>query len=307
MDLANKVLDDRKRLNVHLKGPDSKKESAMRDILRVGVSAGGAVPKAIIAINEDNHIISGQADIPEGYSHWIIKFDGINQDRFQLGKSNDNGRVEYAYYLMAKEAGIDMPECRLLEENGRSHFMIRRFDREHNRKFHTLSLSCMGHYGWNPIGSSSYEMAFQIMRALSLPYPEQEEQYRRMVFNAVARNVDDHVKNISYVMDRDGTWHLSPAYDVTFSVNPEDALGEMHKISLNGKRDDFTYEDFIEVAENTGINNAEDIIEEVLDVVSEWHEFAIESRVSPEIIKYVGNQHIDKQQLDNRSSMSPRP
>lgn len=291
--LASSVLEDRSRLDVHLRGSDDRKAEAMLDILRVGVSAGGAVPKAVVAINEDDHIISGQGEIPEGYEHYIIKFDGVSPgSAMRPGRSQDNCRVEYAYSLMARAAGIEMTECRLLEENGRAHFITKRFDRAHNHKIHCLSLACIGHHGWNPIGSTSYEMAFQVMRMLSLPYPEQEQQFRRMVFNAIARNVDDHVKNISYTMDMDGIWHLSPAYDVTFSVNPEDGLGEMHKLSINGKQDNLSREDFRQVAYNMEIKKADRIIDEVRNAVIKWPEFAQEAGVSLEVIDYIGRYHL---------------
>lgn len=304
LELACNVLGDRIGLDVQLKGSDQQKADAMLDILRVGVSAGGAVPKAVIAINDDGHIISGQADIPKGYEHWIIKFDGVShgaQDRF--GQSNDNCKIEYAYHLMAKAADIDMVECRLLEENDLTHFLTKRFDREHNKKIHCLSLACIGHQGWNPVGSTSYEMAFQVMRMLNLPYSDQEQQFRRMVFNAIAKNVDDHVKNISYIMDEYGTWYLSPAYDMTFSVNPEDGLGEIHKLSINGKQDGFTYDDFIDVAYNMEIKKAEVIVDKILRVVARWPEFAKEAKVSPEVISYVGNLHLNEQQLEDGLSM----
>jgi serine/threonine-protein kinase HipA len=270
----------------------------MLDILRVGVSAGGAVPKAVVAINEDDHIISGQGEIPKGYEHYIIKLDGISLGPgMRPGQSQDNCRVEYAYSLMARAAGIEMTECRLLEENGRAHFITRRFDRAHNQKIHCLSLACIGHHGWNPIGSTSYEMAFQVMRMLSLPYPEQDQQFRRMVFNAIAGNVDDHVKNISYTMDSGGIWHLSPAYDVTFSVNPEDGLGEMHKLSINGKHANLSREDFRQVAYNMEIKKADRIIDEVRDVVAGWQEIAREAGVSPEVIDHIGRYHLKDEDL----------
>ena len=293
LELAKSILGDRTRLDVHLQGPDDKKADAMLDILRVGVSAGGAVPKAVIAINGDDHIISGQGNIPEGYEHWIIKFDGISPGaNIRLGQSRDNGRVEYAYSLMARAAGITMAACELLHENGRAHFITKRFDRKHNHRIHCLSLACIGHFGWNPIGSTSYEMAFQVMRMLNLPYPEQEQQFRRMVFNVIARNVDDHVKNISYIMDGDGVWHLSPAYDVTFSINPEDGLGEMHKLSINGKQVDLTLEDFRQVAYNVEIKKADRIIDEVRNAVDKWPEFAREAKVTQEVIDYVRSYHL---------------
>ncbi len=305
LDLAQDVLAERTRLDVRLDGADQDKAEAMLDILRVGISAGGAVPKAVIAINDEGHIVSGQTEAPEGYEHWIIKFDGISPDvREGFGKSTDGCRVEYAYYLMAQEAGINMTECRLLEENGRAHFLTKRFDRHHNEKIHALTLAGIGHLGWNPPGAVGYESAFQVMRTLRLPYIQQEQQFRRMVFNAIARNVDDHVKNISYLMDRSGQWQLSPAYDMTFSYNPDDGLGELHKMTINNRQDNFVFDDFTEVAYNMEINKAEKIVEEIVGVVTRWPEFAGKAQVSPDVQKYIGNLHLSLNSLDHSFSMS---
>jgi serine/threonine-protein kinase HipA len=303
LELAQDVLIDRNRLDVRLDVADQKKADAMLDILRVGVSAGGAVPKAVIAINDEGQILSGQVKAPEGYEHWIIKFDGISSARKGLGKSTDNCKVEYAYYLMAQEAGIDMTECRLLEENGRAHFLTKRFDRHHNEKIHALTLAGISHLGWNPPGTVGYESAFQVMRELRLPYIQQEQQFRRMVFNAVASNRDDHVKNISYLMDKTGQWQLSPAYDMTFSYNPEDGLGTLHKMTINGQQDDFVFQDFLDVAYNMQINKAEKIVEEILGVVTRWPEFADQAQVSPDAQKYVGDFHLSENNLDQGPSM----
>jgi len=304
MQLAQDVLTERKNLDVHVDGADREKAEAMLDILRVGVSAGGAVPKAVIAVKEGGHFLSGQAEVPEGYEHWILKFDGVSSDSpMEFGKTTDNCRIEYAYSLMAQAAGITMTTCRLLEENGRAHFMTKRFDRDHNEKFHVLSLACMGHFGWNPAGSVGYESAFQVMRMLKLPYQEREQQFRRMVFNAVARNVDDHVKNISYLMDRSGRWQLSPAYDLTFSVNPSDALGEKHKMTINGKQDDLTINDFLEVADNVEVNKPIEIIGEIVDTVARWPKFANQARVQAEVSKYVESLHLNHNRLKSGLSL----
>jgi serine/threonine-protein kinase HipA len=304
LDLAQDVLAERNRLDVRLDVADKDKADAMLDILRVGVSAGGAVPKAVIAINDEGNIVSGQTEAPEGYEHWIIKFDGVSPDaREGFGKSTDSCRVEYAYYLMAKEAGINMTDCRLLEENGRAHFLTKRFDRHFNEKFHTLTLAAIGHLGWNPPGTVGYESAFQVMRTLRLPYAQQEQQFRRMVFNAIAGNQDDHVKQISYLMDRSGQWQLSPAYDMTFSYNPDDGLGEIHKMTINGRQDGFVFDDFIDVAYNMEINKAEIIVDEILDVVTRWPDFASQAQVSPDVQKYVGSLHLNENSLDHGPSV----
>ncbi len=300
LKLAQEVLTIRTGLDTHIKGSDEQKAEAILDILRVGVSAGGMVPKAVIAINEEGHVLSGQTTIPKGYEHWILKFDGIAKDAYgRFGKTKDDCRVEYAYSLMAKEAGITLSACRLLEENGRAHFMTKRFDRRHNEKIHTLTLASMSHLGWNPPGSTGYEHIFQVMRTLRLPYPEQEQQFRRMVFNVVARNVDDHCKNHGFMMDKSGQWQLSPAYDLTFSVNKQDPLGEMHKMTINGRQQDFSVDDFKDVATNIGIKNAEKIICDILDVVKKWPEFAREAGISQPVIDYIDKQLLDQQSLEH--------
>lgn len=300
LELTQEVIDDRSKLDIRIKenDPDKEKAEALLNILRVGTSAGGAVPKAIIAINDDGHIISGQSTVPEGYDHWILKFDGVSDsDPGEFGPSFEDCRVEYAYHLMAMAAGIDMMECRLLEENGRTHFLTKRFDRIWNKKIHVLSLACMAHFGWNPVGAYGYEDALSIMRELQLPYPEQEQQYRRMVFNALTRNVDDHTKNIGYMMDKDGVWQLAPAYDVTLSYDSTELLGSRHKMRINGKQKDFTTDDFVTVAHNMGINKPDMIIEKVIDTVDQWPAYAQQAGVAPDISKFVGDLHLT---MDNQ-------
>ncbi len=298
IELAQDVLSERTRLDTRINGSDKERAEAMLDILRVGVSAGGAVPKAVIAINDEGHVISGQSELPDGYKHWILKFDGVTGEKSEdFGRSRDSGRVEYAYSLMAKRAGINMSECRLFEENGRAHFMTKRYDRVHNQKIHVLSLACMGHFGWNPAGSVGYEDAFLVMRQLQFPYPVQEQQYRRMVFNVLSANVDDHVKNISYTMDRDGVWQLSPAYDVTFTLNPEDLLGERHKMTINAKQRDITGSDLLELAANMEIKKASEIVADVAEAVACWPEYAAVAGVSGEVAEYIGRIHAEKRDL----------
>ncbi len=214
------------------------------DILRVGTSAGGARAKAVIGMDDQGHVISGQVQVPKGYNYWILKFDGVND--FELGSPgvttpNGYGRIEYAYYLMAKAAGIRMTECRLLEEHGRAHFMTRRFDREYGQKVHMLSLCGIAHYDFNMAGAYGYEQAFAVMRILRLSKAEAIQQFRRMVFNVIARNQDDHAKNIAFLMGQDGKWHLSPAFDVTYSHNPAGRWTSQHQMTINGKRDHFQH------------------------------------------------------------------
>lgn len=295
MELVQDVLVERTHLDAQIDGDeaDNEKAEALLAILRVGTSAGGAVPKAIIAINDEGHVISGQSDAPKGYNHWILKFDGISEEKpDQFGTSFDDGRVEYAYYLMAEDCGVNMMECRLLEENGRAHFMTKRFDRIENEKIHVLSLACMSHLGWNPPGSAGYEQAFYTMRMLRLPYTEQEQQYRRMVFNVIAKNVDDHTKNISYMMGENGGWMLSPAYDITLSSNSTELLGDQHKMTVNGKQKDITVDDLLTVAKNAEIKKGKQIIEQVADSVRRWDTFADQAGVRGDVRKHAAGLHL---------------
>ena len=211
----------------------------MREILRVGTSAGGARPKALIALDpESGEVRSGQLDLPAGFEHWILKFDGVDDNSRELGASRGIRRDRVAYSRMAGRAGIEMGECRLLEEGGRRHFMTRRFDRaETGDKLHMQSLAALAHLDFNQPGANSYEQAFQVIRRLGLPSTAAEQQFRRMVFNVVARNQDDHVKNIAFLMDRSGHWSLSPAFDLVYAHNPEGRWTARHQMSINGKLD----------------------------------------------------------------------
>lgn len=280
--LASEVLTRRRRLDVSLE--DETRQDAMRDILRVGTSAGGARAKAVIAWNpETNEVRSGQVPAPPGFSYWLLKFDGVsgNRDK-ELEDPRGYGAIEFAYYLMARDAGIDITECRLFEEGGRRHFMTRRFDRlPDGGKLHMQSLAAMAHYDFNLAGAYSYEEALLLMRRLGLPMAAVEQQFRRMVFNILGRNQDDHVKNIAFLMDQSGQWSLSPAYDVTFSYNPQGAWTSKHQMTLNGKRDGFDREDFRECARVASMKRgrADSILEEVGFVVSRWSGYAEKAEV----------------------------
>ena len=277
VDLANRVLSERENLAGRLGGEDD--AEALEDILSVGTSAGGARAKAVLAWNRDTgEFRSGQVKVDEGYEHWLLKFDGVSNNRDkELADPQGFGKIEYAYYLMATAAGIDMSECRLHHEGGRSHFMTRRFDRdERGRKVHMQSLGAMQHFDFNDPASYSYEQAIMTVRDLGLGMDVVEQQYKRAVFNVVARNQDDHVKNISFLMDRSGTWRLSPAYDVAYSYNPSGSWTRDHQMSLAGKRNDFTHGDLMVFASNVGLksNRANQAIEEIVGAVAQWHEFA---------------------------------
>ena len=281
--LASEILTQRNNLQVSF-GVDTKAD-ALRDILRVGTSAGGARAKAVIAWNPTtNEVRSGQVAAGRGFEHWLIKFDGVagNRDK-ELEDPKGYGVIEYAYYRMATDAGITMNECRLFEESGRRHFMTRRFDRlEGGAKLHMQSLGALAHFDFNLAGAYGYEQALLVIRRLGLPMSTVEEQFRRMVFNIVARNQDDHVKNIAFLMDKGGNWSLAPAFDVTYSFQPTGKWTSTHQMSLNGKRDNFTLEDFRTCARAASMKRgrAEAIIQEVREVVSRWPDYAEEAGVS---------------------------
>jgi serine/threonine-protein kinase HipA len=279
---AGEVLTHRGDLQGHFHSAG--KESALSDILRVGTSAGGARAKAVIAWNrKTNEVRSGQIAAGEGFDYWLLKFDGVagNKDK-ELEDPKGYGAIEYAYHLMAKAAGITMSECRLLEENGRRHFMTRRFDRlTSGAKLHMQSLCALAHYDFQQAGAYSYEQALQTIRRLKLPMAAVEEQFRRMVFNIVSRNQDDHVKNIAFLMNQSGEWSLAPAFDVTYSYNPTGSWTSTHQMTLNGRRDGFTMEDFEACAKSALMKRgrAAVIIAEVQAAVRRWPEFAAEARL----------------------------
>jgi len=284
VELASQVLSHRNNLRASFAGAG--KEQALADILRVGTSAGGARAKAVIAWNPvSNEVCSGQVPAGEGFEYWLLKFDGVagNRDK-ELEDPQGFGVIEYAYYLMAKDCGIDISECRLFEENGRQHFMTRRFDRLANgEKWHMQSLCALAHFDFNLAGAYSYEQALLVIRQLGLPMKTIEEQFRRMVFNIVARNQDDHVKNIAFLMDKSGNWLLSPAFDLTFSFNPAGQWTARHQMTLNGKRDNFVLDDFRTCAKMAAMKRgrAEAIIREVQQTVSNWQTYAESAGVSP--------------------------
>ncbi len=282
IELAQEIMNKRSLLDVNLNHLEKDNAEAIADIIRVGTSAGGARSKAVIAMNNKGHVISGQTEVPKGYNYWILKFDAVTD--LELGETKGYGRIEYAYYLMAKAGGINMTECRLLEENGRAHFMTRRFDRVDGHKLHLQSLCGIAHYDFNRAGEYSYEQAFTIMRKLKLSKAEIAEQYRRMLFNCLAKNLDDHTKNISFLMGADGNWRLSPAYDVIYAHNPAGKWTNKHQMSLNGKRDHFTLQDFITVAKTISITKPNTIINEVLNAVEQWPKFAEEAGVKKNIM-----------------------
>jgi serine/threonine-protein kinase HipA len=281
--LAAEILSQKKGLATSFQEPE--RERALQTILRVGTSAGGARAKALIAWNPSTgEVRSGQLEAPPGFSHWLLKFDGVsgNKDK-ELEDPQGYGLIELAYSRMARAAKITMSDCRLLEESGRSHFMTRRFDRDDaGNKLHMQSLGALAHFDYNEPGSYSYEQAFLVIRKLQLPMRDLEEQYRRMVFNLVARNQDDHVKNIAFLMDRTGQWSLSPAFDITWSFNPNGDWTATHQMSVNGKRDQFSRADLLAAGRSAQLKRgrAEAIAEEVIAAVRDWPRYAAEAGVA---------------------------
>jgi len=286
IEAAREIMSGRKEWNARF---TAEEEKSMIDVLRIGTSAGGARAKAVIAYNpQTGEIRSGQAQAPAGFSHWLLKFDGV-QDQ-QLGSSSGYGRIEMAYHLMALEAGIDMMECRLLEENGRAHFMTRRFDRtDDQEKIHTQSFCALAHFDFNEVNAYSYEQLFEVMRKLMLPYDDAEQLFRRMAFNVMARNCDDHTKNFSLLMDRSGRWRFSPAYDVCHAFRPESVWVSQHALSVNGKRIDINRADIISVAKQMNIKKAPSVLNDVLDAVSRWDYFARQTDVSAALRKSIAS------------------
>ncbi|TXE05591.1 type II toxin-antitoxin system HipA family toxin [Algoriphagus aquimarinus] len=273
VNIAGKILNSRANFQSNLTGEE---QSALSDILKIGTSAGGARAKAVIAFNPKTGAVkSGQVKAPAGFSYWIIKFDGVHDSQF--GATVGFGRVEMAYYLMAIAAGVDMSECRLLEENGRAHFMTKRFDRHDNgQKIHMQSLCGIRHFDFNQVGFYSYEQVFETMRMLRLSYPEAEQMFIRMVFNVLARNCDDHTKNFAFLMDQNGKWALSPAYDICYAYRPGSLWVSAQSLTVNGKREGIDEADFLEVARQMNIKKPEDKITQVKSAVGRWGEFADE-------------------------------
>jgi serine/threonine-protein kinase HipA len=284
VDVARQMLGERSLFDTQL---NKNKEQAMLDILKIGTSAGGARPKAIIAYNEaTGQVKSGQTQTPAGFEQWMIKLDGVSDAQF--GESKGYGRVEMAYYAMAKDAGIKMMESKLLEENGRAHFMTRRFDRSgKNAKFHVQTFCAMRHFDFNEVNSFSYEQLFQTMRMLRLNYPEAEEMYRRMVFNVASRNCDDHTKNFAFRLKEGGEWRLAPAYDICHAYRPGSRWVSQHALSVNGKRKGITKDDLLIIGKAMNIKKAPKVINDVNEVVRQWPKYANNYGVSSKLQKAI--------------------
>ena len=292
VDLANWVLDERAKLAGRLDGQND--AGAIEDILSVGTSAGGARAKAVLAWNpKTGEFRSGQPDADEGFERWLLKFDGVsNNSDTELADSAGYGKIEYAYALMARAAGITMSECRLHHEGGRSHFMTKRFDRDDTgRKSHVQSLGAMQHFDFNDPSAFSYEQAVKTIRDLDLGLVAVEEQIRRAIFNIITRNQDDHVKNISFLMDRSGKWSLSPAYDIAYAYNPSGTWTRDHQMSMAGRRNGFERDDILRFAASTGVkkHRALEILDNVSASVQDWGKHAQAARVAPRDIARIEN------------------
>ena len=260
---------------------------ALMEIIKVGTSAGGQRAKAVIALNDTTgEIRSGQITAPEGFDYWLLKFDGFDSNGKPVQAGNF-GRREYAFHKTVLDAGIDMTECRLIHENGRAHFMTKRFDRQNGRKIHMQTLCGLAHFDFRTPGAYSYEQALMVMRRLGLPYPQFTELFRRMVYNVFAVNRDDHTKNISFLMDENGKWRLSPAYDMGLSYNPLGAFTSLHQMSICGKREGITRADLLVFADKENISGAEQIIEQVESAVMNFPCYAAEVGVPTDEINAI--------------------
>jgi serine/threonine-protein kinase HipA len=281
VNVAREALDEKASFGANLTG-DAK--TAIAEILRLGTSAGGQRAKAIIAYNKSTgEVRSGQVKAPEGFDYYLIKLDGVSA-KAGFKETENYGRLEYSFYKLARACGIEMTECSLIEENGRAHFLTKRFDRENGKKVHMQTLCGLAHYDFRLLRSYSYEQAFNVMRALRLPYSAAQEMFRRMVFNVAVRNQDDHTKNISFLMDEEGHWRLSPAYDMGYAYNPNGGWTAMHQMSICGKFDDITKADLLFFAKENNIKDAQKLTDEVLDTVSSWPKLAQECGVPSEMI-----------------------
>lgn len=281
VEVASEALSEKEEFGANL---EEDKKAAIAEIVRLGTSAGGQRAKAIIAYNPSTgEVRSGQIEAPEGFDYYLIKLEGVTAEA-GFRETQNFGRLEYSFYRLVKECGIEMSDCSLIEENGRAHFLTKRFDRQNGEKIHLQTLCGIAHYDYRNPRSYSYEQAFNVMRALRLPYSQAQEMYRRMVFNVVIRNQDDHTKNISFLMDRQGKWTLSPAYDMGFAYNPKGGWTAQHQMSINGKFDDITRQDLLEFAKRNNIKEATEIIDRIAEVSSRWPLLAKECEVPQPII-----------------------
>ena len=294
VSIAQEILDNREQFSVTLNAQGQEDRKAMMALMSVGISAGGARPKAVLAFNDDfTRVRSGQTDAPEGFTHFIIKFDGVsdhNNDRETFGDPIGYGAMEYVYHLIATKCGIDMMPCRLLSEGNRRHFITRRFDRIGNKKRHVQTLNGIAHVSYKKVGSFSYAELFSIARQLKLSPDDAMQIFKRMVFNVVARNHDDHSKNIGFMLDDKNQWKLAPAYDLAYSYKPGSPWVNSHWMTLNGKQDNFNREDFYSFRKLSPLftkRKIDLVIEETTEHFSTWNSLAAEYGVPRALLKLI--------------------
>jgi serine/threonine-protein kinase HipA len=294
VSIAQEVLNNRQQFGTALPGGGQEDKQAMLSLMSVGMSAGGARPKAVLAFNEDfTRVRSGQTSAPKGFTHYILKFDGVsehNQNKQTFGDPLGYGSMEYVYYLMAKSCGIQMMPCMLLEEGERRHFMTQRFDRRGNDKVHVQTLAAMSHVSYKQAGSYSYAELMAMARKLRLDASDAEQIFKRMVFNVVARNHDDHTKNFSFILHGQSEWRLSPAYDLAYSYKPGSKWVSSHWMSINGKREDFSRDDFYSFEKLSPLfsrRRVDQMIDETIEHVSKWQTLAREENVPLEMVNAV--------------------
>lgn len=284
VSVASEALAEKQHFGANL---SDDKKAAIAEIVRLGTSAGGQRAKAIIAYNKNTgEVLSGQIDAPSGFDYYLIKLDGVTAE-VGFRETQNFGRLEYSFYKLVKECGIEMSECSLIEENGRAHFLTKRFDRVNREKVHMQTLCAVAHYDYQLLRAYSYEQAFNVMRSLRLPYSQAQEMFRRIVFNVVVRNQDDHTKNISFLMGKNGKWRLSPAYDMGFAYNPDGGWTSQHQMSINGKFDGITRNDLLEIAKRNNIKEAADIIDQISTVASGWDKIARECEVPSKMVEAI--------------------
>ncbi|MCB1583542.1 MAG: type II toxin-antitoxin system HipA family toxin [Xanthomonadales bacterium] len=294
VNLASKILSEREGVHEHIGESEEETEEAMKKLLVIGSSAGGARAKCLIAYNETTgEVRSGQTKTPQGFDYYLLKLDGVdkNKDKETLSDPKGYGRLEFAYYQMANDCKINMEESRLIEENGRAHFLTKRFDRINGKKIHMQSLCGLQHYDFNMAGAYSYEQAMDTIRKLVSGGTKKalEQQFRRAAFNVVARNQDDHTKNIAFLMNKAGEWSLAPAFDLTYSYNPKGEWTNQHQMQINGKRDHFEFNDFVELGKKADLSAAKvkTILREIIEVVAEWENYFKVAKVPSQLVEGV--------------------
>lgn len=294
ISIAQEVLNKREQFNVNLNNKGAENKEAMMSLMSVGMSAGGARPKAVVAFNQDfTQVRSGQTDAPNGFKHYLMKFDGVsehNKNKETFGDPMGYGAMEYTYHLLAKECDIDMMPCHLLNEGKRRHFITERFDRNGNKKIHVQTLNGLEHVSYKKIGSYSYAELFNTARKLNLSPDDAMQLFKRMVFNVISRNHDDHSKNFGFLLDKDNQWQLAPAYDLAYSYKPDSHWVSKHWMTLNGKQDNFTRDDFYSFEKLSPIfskRKIDDVLNQTIEAVSNWDKFATEQEVPNPLIKEI--------------------